>query len=109
MASTHKSDGQWRGEKTPRRLNHLQKSRRISAFADDLEKVHIDVVFQGGKKHSNHGGTVEKMVVHMVHKIRIGYRPDVPIVFRMDAGFFDQKLFQVFEDLNIGYFCTGKL
>jgi len=27
----------------------------------------------------------------------------------MDSGFFDQKLFEVFEELEIGYVCSGKL
>ena len=34
---------------------------------------------------------------------------DVPIVIRLDSGFFDQKLFRVFESLQIGYICGGKL
>lgn len=69
----------------------------------------IDAVFRGGKKHSNHGDTVQQMVTRIVHKIRVCYRHDVPIVIRMDTGFFDQKLFAVFEELGIGYICTGKL
>lgn len=69
----------------------------------------VDAVFRGGKKHSNHGDTVQQMVTHMVHKIRSCYRENVPIVLRMDAGFFDQDLFGHFEELGIGYVCTGKL
>jgi len=33
----------------------------------------------------------------------------VAIVVRLDAGFFDQKLFRLFEGLGIGYLCGGKL
>ena len=69
----------------------------------------IDTVFRGGKKHSNYGDTVEKMVRHIVRKIRTKYREDVPIIIKMDSGFFDQKLFEVFEVLDIGYICSGKL
>ena len=69
----------------------------------------IDAVFRGGKKHSNHGDTVEKMVRHVVQKIRTKYRSDVPIIFKMDSGFFDQKLFDVFEELGVGYVVSGKL
>ena len=68
----------------------------------------IDAVFRGGKKHSNHGDTVEKMVRHIVKEIRKKYREDVPIIIKMDSGFFDQKLFAVFEELGIGYVCSGK-
>ncbi len=69
----------------------------------------IDMVFRGGKKHSNHGDTAEKMVRHIVGKIRKKYRKDVPIILKLDSGFFDQDLFAVFEELGIGYICGGKL
>jgi len=48
----------------------------------------VDAVFRGGKKHSNHGETVDQMLLHMVAKIRREYREEVPIIVRMDAGFF---------------------
>ena len=69
----------------------------------------IDAVFRRGDAHSNNGDTVAKMVGHVVAKIRKHYRADVPIILRMDSGFFDQKLFGVFEGLKIGYICGGKL
>ncbi len=69
----------------------------------------IDMVFRGGKKHSNNGDTAEKMVRHIVGKIRKKYRKDVPIILKLDSGFFDQDLFEVFEELGIGYICGGKL
>jgi hypothetical protein len=72
-------------------------------------RVIVDAVFRGGKKHSNHGDTVEEMIRHMVKKIRKGYREDVPILFKMDSGFFDQNLFRVCEELNVGYVVSGKL
>ena len=69
----------------------------------------IDAVLRGGSKHSNSGNTSETMVRHVVARIRKHYRADVPILFRIDAGFFDHKLFTVFEELHVGYVCTGKL
>jgi len=69
----------------------------------------VDAVFRGGDKHSNHGDTVQQMVRHMVGKIRKQYRQDVPIIIRMDSGFFDQKIFSLCEELEIGYVCGGKL
>lgn len=72
-------------------------------------RVLVDAVFRGGKKHSNHGNTVETMARHMVQKIRHGYRADVPIIFKMDSGFFDQAVFRTLEDLQVGYVVTGKL
>lgn len=69
----------------------------------------IDTIFRSGDKHSNHGDDAAKMVKRIVALIRKRYREDVPIVIRLDSGFFDQKLFEVFESLGIGYICGGKL
>ncbi len=69
----------------------------------------IDAVFRSGSTHGNHGDTVEKMVRNMVKKIRKKYRADVPIIIKLDSGFFDQKLLEVFEELEIGYISGGKL
>jgi hypothetical protein len=69
----------------------------------------VDAIFRSGDKHSNHSNDVEKMVRRMVGLIRKHYREDVPILIRMDSGFFDQDLFEVFESLKIGYICGGKL
>jgi hypothetical protein len=69
----------------------------------------IDAIFRSGDKHSNHGADAAKMVKGVVSLIRKHYREDVPIVIRLDSGFFDQKLFKVFESLQIGYICGGKL
>ena len=69
----------------------------------------VDAVFRSGDKHSNHGQAVENMIRHMVNKIRRQYRPDVPIIIRMDSGFFDQKIFKLCEKIHIGYVCGGKL
>ncbi len=68
----------------------------------------IDAVFRGGSKHSNHGDTVQKMILHIVKKIRKQYNKDVPIIIRIDSGFFDQKIFNLCEELRIGYICGGK-
>ena len=59
----------------------------------------VDAVFRGGSKHSNHGDTVEKMLVHIVDKIHREYRDDVPIVVRMDAAFFKEEIFKSCEQL----------
>jgi hypothetical protein len=73
------------------------------------DRFFIDAVFRGGDKHSNHGESVQKMIEHMVSKIRKKYNKNVPIIIRMDSGFFDQKIFKLCEDLKIGYICGGKL
>jgi hypothetical protein len=69
----------------------------------------IDALFRGGKKNGNAGDMAGKMVRNAVVFIRKHYRNDVAILLRIDAGFFDQKLFRLFEGLEIGYICSGKL
>jgi hypothetical protein len=73
------------------------------------EGLVIDAVFRGGSKHSNDGDTALKMVEHIVRFIRKHYGEEVPIIMRLDAGFFDQDLFQGFEKLKIGYICGGRI
>lgn len=69
----------------------------------------VDTVFRGGSKHSNADESVKSAVLHLVARIRTHYRTDVPIVLRMDSAFFDQALFEVFEELGIGYIVAGRL
>jgi hypothetical protein len=69
----------------------------------------VDTVFRGGKKHSNADESVANAVRRLVVRIRKHYRSDVPIVLRMDSGFFDQALFDLFEELGIGYVVGGRL
>lgn len=70
----------------------------------------IDAVFRGGSKHSNHGDTVAQMIRHVVARIRRHYSDTVPILLRLDSGFYDQKLYELFEEeIKIGYIGCGKL
>ncbi len=69
----------------------------------------VDAVFRSGDKHSNHGDTVLNMIQHMVIKIKRDYRWNVPIIIRMDSGFFDQKIFNLCEALQVSYLCGGKM
>jgi hypothetical protein len=69
----------------------------------------VDAVFRSGSKHSNHGDTAEQTLRHLVAEIRRHYRADVPMVVRLDSGFFDQKLFAALEELGVGYIGGGKM
>lgn len=72
-------------------------------------RIIVDAVLRAGHHHSNHKDTTEKMVAKVVAKIRRRYSPTVPIIIRQDSGYFDQKLFELFEKLGIGYLSGGKL
>ena len=86
-----------------------KKKKGFQPLQMNWGRLIVDAVFRGGDKHSNHGDSVQQMIRHMVGKIRKQYRQDVPIIIRMDSGFFDQKIFNLCEKLNIGYVCGGKL
>jgi hypothetical protein len=86
-----------------------KKKKGFQPLQMNWGRLIVDAVFRGGDKHSNHGNTVQQMICHMVTKIRKQYRPDAPIIIRMDSGFFDQKIFNLCEELKIGYVCGGKL
>jgi len=86
-----------------------KKKKGFQPLQMNWGRLIVDAVFRGGDKHSNHSDTVQKMIEHIVSKIRKQYRPDVPIIIRMDSGFFDQKIFDTCEKLQVGYVCGGKL
>jgi Transposase DDE domain group 1 len=69
----------------------------------------IDAVFRGGDKHSNHEDSARQMIRHVVRMIRTRHSKTVPIIIRMDSGFFDQKLYADMEELNVGYICGGRI
>jgi hypothetical protein len=72
-------------------------------------RIIVDAVFRAGHHHSNHKDSTEKMVKHVVRLIRRRFSETAPIVIRQDAGYFDQKLFDLYEDLGVGYVSGGKL
>lgn len=69
----------------------------------------VDALFRSGDKHSNHGDDAVRMLTAAVKMIRAHYRADAPILIRMDAGFFDAKLFAALEALEVGFIAGGKL
>ncbi|MBA7700710.1 IS1380 family transposase ISCph9 [subsurface metagenome] len=69
----------------------------------------VDAVFRGGKKHSNYGDTAINMIKRMVSLIRRVCGESVLIVIRLDSGFFDEKILNVCDELNIGFIVSGKM
>jgi len=69
----------------------------------------IDAIFRNGKAHSNYGNHVIRMVSTIVRLIRRSYRSSVPIVLAADSGFFDQKVLECCENLQIGIIVGGKM
>src|SRR5438309_3265271 len=68
----------------------------------------IDAIFRRGKRHSNYGNDVEKMIRGIVTLIRTRYDARVTIVIRLDAGFFDENNFALCDVLGIVFIATGK-
>ena len=69
----------------------------------------VDAIFRRGKRHSNYGQDVAKMVGAIVRLIRSRYDASVVIVLRFDAGFFDEKNFALCDELGISFIATGKM
>ena len=69
----------------------------------------VDAIFRGENKHSNAGHTALKMVTELIELIRRKYREDVPIIVRMDSGFFDEDNLSALDRLNVGVILTGKV
>jgi hypothetical protein len=86
-----------------------KKEKGFQPIQMTWDRFIIDAIFRSGDKHSNHGDDASKMVKGIVSLIRKHYREEVPILIRLDSGFFDQELFNVFESLQIGYLSGGKL
>ena len=68
----------------------------------------VDAIFRRGKRHSNYGNDVDKMIRGIVTLIRTRYKATVDIVIRMDAGFFDEENFRLCDERGIGFIGTGK-
>jgi len=99
-------------DEAPKRQGVEPTYKKVKGFQPlqvTWERFIVDAVFRSGAKHSNHGDTAEQTLRHLVAAIRRHYRADVPIVVRMDSGFFDQKLFAALEKLGGGYIGGGKM
>ena len=68
----------------------------------------VDAIFRRGKRHSNYGNDVAKMIRGIVSLIRSRYDASVSIILRLDAGFLDEKTFALCDELRIGFIATGK-
>lgn len=69
----------------------------------------IDTIFRHGSAHSNHGNNVKRVITNAVRLIRKNYSADIAIVLLADTGFFDQKLFKLCTELQIGFIVGGKM
>src|SRR6516165_3575611 len=68
----------------------------------------VDAIFRRGKRHSNYGQDVAKIIKAIVNLIRTRYDATVPIIFGIDSGFLDEKNFALVDQLKVGFIATGK-
>lgn len=68
----------------------------------------VDSIFRKGSRHGNYKREAFEMIRKAVKLIRKNYKEDVPIIVTSDSGFFDKKNFKDFDDLGIGFICSGK-
>jgi len=70
----------------------------------------VDAHFRSGDTHSNHETDAYDMLENIIKRIQSeDDLVDTPIMVRMDAGFFDQKLFTLLNTYKVGYLCGGRL
>jgi hypothetical protein len=69
----------------------------------------VDAIFRRGKRHSNYGNDVKRMIREVVSLMREKYDKNVAIVIRFDSGFFDEVNFALCDELGIGFIGTGKV
>jgi hypothetical protein len=62
----------------------------------------VDAIFRRGKRHSNYGRGIVRL-------IRTRYDASAVIVLRLDAGFFDEKIFRLCDELGVQFVATGKV
>lgn len=69
---------------------------------------YIDAIFRPGNHHSNHENQTVGMIEHLTSIIHEELGKDVMIVFRMDSGYFDQKIMECCENLGVKYLISAK-
>jgi Transposase DDE domain group 1 len=69
----------------------------------------VDAIFRRGKRHSNYGNDVAKMLRGIVSLIRSRCDASTMIIIRFDCGFFDEENFALCDELGIGFIATGKM
>ena len=70
--------------------------------------MYMDTVFQKGSCSTNHDGVAIEMIKEITPLIREALGEDIPIIVRMDSGYFDQKIFSACDYLKINFVCAGK-
>jgi hypothetical protein len=73
-----------------------------------LNGMIVDMTFRGGSTHGNSEDTALNMIVKAIRTIRRVKGNSYPIIFNMDSGFMDQKLFKAIEENNAFFICSGK-
>jgi len=68
-----------------------------------------DASLREGKAHSNHGNHVVRIITELVRLIRSHYDENVAICVVADTGFYDQRLFDLCDRLNIAFIVGRKI
>lgn len=71
--------------------------------------LYVDTYFQSGHCSTNHGDIVQTMLKNATQSIREVLGHQVPIIVRMDGGFYDQKIFKLCDELGVKFVCAGKV
>ena len=69
----------------------------------------VNLAFHEGSQSPNHDNDLFQSLEQTVNEIRAHFKKEVPIIVVADAGFFDQKFFQLMDDLEVKFVCGGKI
>ena len=70
---------------------HLQEKERLSSNQFNLGRALCRYRFQRGDYSTNHDDVAISMLKEAVPLIREALGEDIPIIVRMDSGYYDQK------------------
>lgn len=65
--------------------------------------------FRPGNFHGNHGDEVRVILKQVIEIIRETLGETVPVIITFDSGFFDQKIMEMLEKLEVGFVMGGKI
>jgi hypothetical protein len=69
----------------------------------------IRTVLKAGKRHSLSEKTAKKQIAKIIKIIRKRYSKDIPIIIKMDTGFFDNNLLDRIDELNAYFICVAPM
>jgi hypothetical protein len=69
----------------------------------------LDGIFRSGEKPTNEISKTFDMIDRLVKRIRKEFGDSITMIFRLDGGYYDQRIVNYFDDQNIAFILSGKM